>query len=1308
MLKESSKSNYFFTMLSKAVFGLLLLLLFGCAISYYLATSNSQFVVNQVIDRLEKKLHVNLGFSEYYFSATENFPFLSLELKDLFLEGSELHKDNLELLRIKKLSFSFDPVKLLQQQYSVNAIFVDGVNFHIYKDSSGNSNLNFLQNINSYNNKNTSTADIDFSTISIKDLDFDYTDDSQNKAFQIFFPNATLANHQAQNKKQLFQLIADCQFKGLSFSRKNGAFLKNKNGQIELNIEVDSSYALFKIAHSKLDIDKQIFEIKGQFNKGNNNHLTLNIQNDKTFLAFVLPLLSSNIQFALRDFAINKAIKVNFLLDGHLISGQNIPMQLDFSSQNTNLIYRGIKMTHAFFAGQYKNSCASHQPINANSASVKVMYLHGHLLGTMPAKFSGKLTNLNDPYVQLKANIDAELAALNELIPIEQKIDINQGNAKFNFVYEGPVKDLNISAFKRGKIKLNGALDFEDININLAQKDFALHDISGHAIFDQNSIQVHDIKTLFADSKMTLNGVLMNFTNFLFGKNKALEADLKLNFDQINIKDFLSPDTTKQDIYNSDKINKHLPGDQVSRLAMMLNNKLKGKLSVAVNTMLYDTLSIKDIRFDLNLDNPCTALTNCKPIISIPNFKAVFLDSIPFEANLLLDQVDDPMLHIDVKSAANLDQLTDWLPKDQVHLSGGFFDVKLNSNIRINSFSSSEKFFQDLKYKGDLQVEKVAANYLPKKIALKNLGGDFSFDEEKIVLHNCSFYHHQNQYNLQGKLYNYLPQLIGKDSIIMADLSLSTDSLNINNINTTNIYNNKHPNRTPSRFLQSLAPISKLVNGQLSINIDQLKTAKYRLNELHFNSIIDSRQDAQKAVFSITDFRAKLNNKIPFTAKLEFDHFEKTKIKTSIKSIIPVKELGLILPSDYFSFYRGNLILNIDYTGDLSEAATAENYFLKADIDGTIKFFDAHIDYDQRGFSFKNINGKIHFDEKALYIDTLDLILNNNAISAKGKSADFFPFFILPNKRVQINLATKVPHFDFENFTTPFNLGLDSSITKKKKEFVKMEYIDQLLEKGIINLQTEIGQAVYHNFMPTNVKGAILLQSNLVQLQNMNMNIADGQFNIHGQITNISNFAPKADIEVAFIDNDISKAFKAFDNFGQTDLTFKNIFGRASANINFKANINDNYVVNRNSILGDINLLISEGQLVDFPALKKLTGFLFKKRGLDNIGIDTVQTNIHLLGDHLLVDHFELHSTSFDFGVSGLYSLGDDDASRVFFEVPLSNLFKKQIKKEALGTKKSRRKGLKIYIQGKEKNDKLKFSWSIFRKRKKRKLLNKD
>jgi hypothetical protein len=435
------------------------------------------------------------------------------------------------------------------------------------------------------------------------------------------------------------------------------------------------------------------------------------------------------------------------------------------------------------------------------------------------------------------------------------------------------------------------------------------------------------------------------------------------------------------------------------------------------------------------------------------------------------------------------------------------------------------------------------------------------------------------------------------------------------------------------------------------------------------------------------------------SGKANITNPERPRLNAQIRTVLNFKKLADFLPSDYIELQDGFFRATLDYQVPLYDSVNAKNYLLGAVIKGEAEIVNGKLFYNYRGFQVDNLYSHISFNNRDLTIRDIDLRINGNRLFADGLSNNFFPFFIKSDRKARIELNVASPDFDFGGFTAPHGLGKDSIMMDSTSSVFQKTggFIDQLLNNGSLDMNVDFESLRYEDFQANNLEGNISLHPDTVRLDSVQMNLANGEFFINGSITDIIYHQPKIAIDAQFVESNIRKLFYQFQNFGQSDLDSSNIKGYASVDMQFRSDANSNYSFLHNTMYGNFQVKLFGGQLINLPGIRKISGFLSKKRQLDHILIDTLETVSYLRGSDLYIEQFKLQSSSFDFNVEGVYSLGEQDNTRILFGVPLSNLFRRHISVDERENDNKERKGLKIFIEARphKRKDKMRFRWKI-------------
>src|SRR5690606_8403145 len=115
--------------------------------------------------------------------------------------------------------------------------------------------------------------------------------------------------------------------------------------------------------------------------------------------------------------------------------------------------------------------------------------------------------------------------------------------------------------------------------------------------------------------------------------------------------------------------------------------------------------------------------------------------------------------------------------------------------------------------------------------------------------------------------------------------------------------------------------------------------------------------------------------------------------------------------------------------------------------------------------------------------------------------------------------------------------------------------IEELLEISTLHLNLNLDEVVYDQFKATDLKADISFQTQKIDINDVQLKHADGHLNLTGKVEHLIKNNPfKINTQIQHVN--ISKLFKAFNNFGQYTLQDQNIEGKASALVELKGGFN--------------------------------------------------------------------------------------------------------------------------------------------------------
>jgi len=1290
---------------------LTIILVFSLGIGWHLLKSDHPYVISKIQEVALERWNADLLIEEYQLEWVKPFPTIRFHCQGLRFASS--NDSGHPIIQSNKFVSDLSPYILTPWNIKADHLHFDSLWIHIYKDSLDNSNLSFNKDSSANRSANKdvdqSFSFADFPHIKMNYLDFHHQNDYRRKWQRAQLKDATLQSQPDNQGEWSLHLQSDCFFDGLVFNENDGSFLANTPGELDLHFSLAEQGQKILLDTGYLEVAQKKYFLKGSFHRATTDRLQLQIATKGIRIPEVSPLLSNGIVKVIEEIKIDRPIRAQFYMDKYMIPGTIGLIKVEFSTDSAHLHFRELDMTSLTLRGDYSNNSKHDGLADPVNSRITIEQLDGDFFGVIPTQLNGVIDHLKDPRVNALGRVDMHLPALNSMLSENKKLTFVDGTVLMDFEYTGRMVDIIQSPFDEEKIKMCGIALCENIGLNIKSRKEPLPLLSAQLSFDDKETLLEELSLSWMGSNINLSGRLNNLPEFLFYGDQALKSNLRIHFDQLDLNKFIDKgngDVAKRDKDVNVKNSKAPDYRQLEVIAQNITSNINGEIDLDIDKLIYGSLYFTDIKTHFRLFSPRRAEYVDSSMIRLDKLTANFMGDEPMAINFRFpqDSIQEAVLDIKLESVV---PFVNKFFKKQMYVTEGKASMELTARAPLRSLFQTNNLLSALRYEGEIIFNQLEAEVEAFTWPVKMLSGPFVFDSDQVVFDDLQFQYRGSPFQLNGRIDDYAIFRKDKKNKATIDLHLRGNYLNRKNSQQPTAAVSTSPPPTASQMFRSLDTLFHFASGKIDLRLDSILTTNHIIKPFILKAQLVS-DDLNPAVhqLKVDSFNFGFGYKNNVRGSAQVTNPAQPQIAAQLQARMKFKDLGTLLPSEYMKMEKGYFKLDLTYQSLLYDTIDAKSYFLNAAVDGTAELVNGRLFYNYRDFTFDNINGLFTFDQSALSIQDLNLNINNNPVRAHGQSSYFFPFFILPDQRAHIELDVTSPYFDFSSFTAPHGLGKDTIISMENTVISNVDttanalsktagFIDQLLDRGSLDLTTDIKELGYREFTGSNLRGNISLAPDSVQLNNIKMDLAEGTFAVDGSITNVVHHAPKMKFNVKLKQNDIREVFRQFENFGQAQLIYENLEGSASADIQFKANVNSNYAILPETMHGDMDVKLIGGQLINVNALKKLTGFFFRKRRLDHVLIDTLQTFTHIRGSDLYIDKFYLHSSSFDFGVEGVYSLGAENKTRILFAIPISNLFRKHLTKKELKSGKSKRKGMKIFIEARERRGRMRFVWKL-------------
>ncbi len=1261
---------------------LLLLLLVLTGIIYYVAVSDQERIPDIVQEISMEELGVEASFEHYQFQYFDHFPYLSLSLKGIQLRDPEFCDPGQQLLRVGELEVVFRPWRLLQQRYEIRSIRADSVALKFYKDEAGNFNASFLQQ------QDSSAASPDSSlmkalygleSFELRNFDFNFIDSARGKHHHFTMYESTLNLGLDSLGGTKARLQGDWFIHQLLFKARNGPYFRQQDVKVDLNLRFPKADERIVFDPSVIVVEGDSIHIEGFHQSEPTGYLKLLIQSDGLLLQETKPLLADNLQAALEPYEIDRPLPLWLKIEGPSGPGNKQPIRLEIDADSLQLKTNTLRFTSADMRVRYRNDCDSTGVITRTSDCLNITIEDALLNDTIPVSFTYQANNMSNPKAQVEGTTHMELVDANPYLPVKG-MQLQDGRLSMRFRFDGvpadlidpEVEQLPETLFAEGQIR-DAALSYPAQGLKLQRADFDFQ-------LDKRKLSITNARLTVNEQSARLDGTLYGLPAYLLGKSGGLHAQLQLQAGRLDLSAFTQAGETNL-----------APAGKRAPLP-----KLSAKIQLQAEQLRYQQLQIDQAFFRITYGTGCPK----GPCIRVDSLSGLAYEHVPVTGQLQLDELSNPKLSLQLQSKVALPDLQPLLPDSLLTLQQGQLSLQLQYQGALQDYANLSQAALNAKLQGAARIDSARAVYHPSDYRFEQINAQLHFNEKDIVVDTLHGLLNDNKAMAKGHLRRLIPFLFDADQEqLQAELRLHSPAIDLSAFTPPRA---GAPAQAESRIGQQLQNVIQKLTGRMTVTTDTLRYRNILLTEVGFRSrftdpCFDTLSGNYCVVFDTLSGRLFGNSLIQ--ARVKVQDLDNPYFLADASVDMPVAELNRMFAPGRFRFGDGKVQLRFRYRGRPAEHFGVEESLLQAHITGSGQFRKADFTFQPRGYEFEDADVGFRFDGEDLHFDTISLLLNKNQLSGSGMIRDFLPFIFLPEQKLDASLRVNAQKFNLNNFRAPQKFA---GQTGGKAE--SPTTITKLVNAGLANIETDFtvdfDTVVYRNFLGEEVEGTIALGGGRLEFRNTQMKLADGLFSLTGEIKGLRDNEPDMNLQAKLENTDVQKVFHAFENFGQLALRQENLEGRLSAEIKFKSLADANYDLNPDSMQGEISLKMEEGSLIKLPALDSINNILFRNRDLSHIEFATMENTFRLSGRELEIERFHVPSSVLTFSVQGKYGLSGETPTNVLFEVPLANLFRKELSRDALQKIEQGDGGPNILIRAEtdEEDGDLRFRWVLSNK----------
>lgn len=692
--------------------------------AFAVLTIYKEEVLAKVNEKLAESFSGEIKIADYHVTLLRRFPHLTVSLDDIHLRDPGFDRHKRDFLHAKTVRVNISVTALLTGEVHIRSIDVNEGEIFVFRSKSGYTNTQLFRNPRGTRRASeTQLAAVELHQVNLKNVNLLYQDSLGGKHLGLFCDLASLAVS-ASNDTLRIESSGKVKFLGLTFNPQKGAFLRDIDAQIAVNMGLDSTMSNLRIYPSTVSFHKTAATLAGNFQLDSLKQFALRITSDNADHNEALNIVHDTLAHKLSAFTVDVPIAVAVDIQGRMLSGVKPAVDVSFSFSEGNASAGKITAQRVTLRGAFNNHVNTDVPNNDNNARLDIQQLKAIIEG-LPVEASLTLTDMTDPSLYLNAVFDTPLRDLNDNMD-STRIHFKKGHFRSVFTYSGKLKEYLDDSKTEYEGKLSGQATVRDGSLTYNGRQLRLDKVNATFDFDEKVFTISSLSGSVNGSTVSVTGQVTDLIPFFVNPRTTGKVKLAVVSPGVDITGITKPGkssrrATKEKKRKSreriadivDGLNESLDFDVNLSIARFTSGNFKADRLAGRLLLANNKLEIKDLRMTFgggnvvlnsqvrDVDNPISPIS-IRATASDVGLKDFFAAFNNFKQKTFThDKVDGHLtMDIDIQSAINnrIELQLDRLRGETSFAIKGLRLTKFEPIQRLSNFLMKGRDFSDVSF----------------------------------------------------------------------------------------------------------------------------------------------------------------------------------------------------------------------------------------------------------------------------------------------------------------------------------------------------------------------------------------------------------------------------------------------------------------------------------------------------------------------------------------------------------------------------------------------------------------------------------
>jgi len=339
---------------------------------------------------------------------------------------------------------------------------------------------------------------------------------------------------------------------------------------------------------------------------------------------------------------------------------------------------------------------------------------------------------------------------------------------------------------------------------------------------------------------------------------------------------------------------------------------------------------------------------------------------------------------------------------------------------------------------------------------------------------------------------------------------------------------------------------------------------------------------------------------------------------------------------------------------------------------GTFGFKNTTLKLPNSAITYSQVNGNLLLKQNDAAINNLHGFAGDSDFRLDGVLKNLIPYVISSTETltVEADLRTQKLNLDDLLQSEPQSSAL-ALTTEEPTPFTLPNNVH-------LNLKAQIEELTYGKFNTKKINGIITLFNQKLTAKNFTFNANKGSYICTTDILQNTDNSFTWTTALTAKEVDIENFFLEMDNFGQDYITDKNIKGTGNITLDMAVLMDNDFNLDTESLIADINLHISKGELIEQSSMLEIADYLNgnkivkalidtekMKKKMQHIKFSDLSNTITIKDSKIMIPKMLIESNLIDVSIAGVHHFNDD--IDYHFSFTLRNLYYRNAKQDEFG-----------------------------------------